>query len=312
MSRFKETMEVDTPKGKPLKRLAVELEDSVLQLCRHPRYGASLGRAKTYIIKKLQEYGYQVFLQEFYNPYGKFYNITAERKGTEPGRYVIGAHYDAEEPVEEDTSNPGADDNASSVAVLLAVAKRLPRRPKRTVELVFYACEESPFSAESNAFMGSYAHAAECTPEEVTGMIALDMLGVYGDEPITMESRWVKLLKPLLPKHGNFIAVCGDANADTVNLAKTAQYFLSDYICAVRVNMPPISLPRTEIGTTRLFDSDHCNYRLRGIPAIMISDTADLRNQNYHGAADTPDTLNYTMMARVAWGILDILKYVAW
>lgn len=308
MGRFKETMEVGTPRRKPLKRLAGELEDSVRKLCRHPRYGATLGRAKAYIVKKLREYGYEVRLQEFYNPYGRYFNIIAERKGTAPGRYVIGAHYDAQEPLDEGAFNPGADDNASSVAVLLAVAKRLPRRPRRSVEMVFYACEEYPFFTEkSNAYMGSYTHAAGCTPDNVLGMIALDMLGVYGNEPVTSNEWWAKFLKPLLPKHGNFTAVCGDAKADTVNLAKTAQYFLSNYICAVRVNMPP-----GPMGTDRLFDSDHCNYRTRGIPAVMITDTAEIRNPNYHGEKDTPDTLDYTMMARVAWAILDILKYVAW
>lgn len=310
-----QTIEAGTPKRKPLKSLAGELEDSVLKLCRHPRYGSTLGKAKAYIVKKLQEYGYEVYLQEFFNMHGRFYNIIAERKGTAPGRYIIGAHYDVCSPEGEDTDGyvfPGADDNGSAVAVLLAVAKRLPKRPKRTVEMVFYACEEPPFFSEKGA-MGSWHHANSCDPKEVIGMIALDMLGVYGDNAVAPDSPpWAKALKPLLPGHGNFLTVCGAADSDTVNLAKTAQYFISDYMCAVRVNMPRVGIPGTEIGTNRLFDSDHRNYVPLDIPAIMITDTAQIRNTNYHTDADTPDTLDYTMMAKATWAVLDILKYVAW
>jgi hypothetical protein len=49
--------------------------------------------------------------------------------------------------------------------------------------------------------------------------------------------------------------------------------------------------------------SDHRNYWSRGWPAVIVTDTAYLRNPNYHTRHDTPDTLDYTKMARVVDGV---------
>ena len=49
--------------------------------------------------------------------------------------------------------------------------------------------------------------------------------------------------------------------------------------------------------------SDQRNYWQRGFTAVMITDTAYLRNPNYHTAADTADTLDYERMAHVVDGV---------
>jgi hypothetical protein len=43
--------------------------------------------------------------------------------------------------------------------------------------------------------------------------------------------------------------------------------------------------------------SDHLSYWDEGYPAIMITDTAMCRNKHYHEASDTPEKLNYPVMA---------------
>jgi hypothetical protein len=48
---------------------------------------------------------------------------------------------------------------------------------------------------------------------------------------------------------------------------------------------------------------DHASYWRFGMPAIMVTDTAFLRNPNYHGDADTADTLDYERMAQVVRGV---------
>lgn len=45
-------------------------------------------------------------------------------------------------------------------------------------------------------------------------------------------------------------------------------------------------------------------HRRRGRPAVIITDTAYLRNPNYHTARDTADTLDYAQMARIVDGLL--------
>ena len=48
-----------------------------------------------------------------------------------------------------------------------------------------------------------------------------------------------------------------------------------------------------------LFLSDHSSFWKHGFPALMITDTAFLRNPHYHSSTDTADTLNYDFLAKV-------------
>ena len=264
--------------------LAGELRRHVEQLCAAPRRGATLSQAQEYIEHELAMAGFEVRRQEFHNAQGVFYNIIAERKGRVPSRYIIGAHYDACDCGDEEP-NPGADDNASGVATLLALAKRLPRTPEYTVELVFYACEEPPWFATPD--MGSARHAATCTAKEVKGMICLEMLGCFRHDGAEGAS-YFPGSRLLLPRTDDFIAVVGDWAS--LSLAKKAYRHLSKAMPAVRANIP---FAHGSI----LYFSDHRNYAPLGIPAIMITDTAMLRNANYHTTADTPDSLCYPCMA---------------
>jgi Zn-dependent M28 family amino/carboxypeptidase len=45
--------------------------------------------------------------------------------------------------------------------------------------------------------------------------------------------------------------------------------------------------------------SDHLSFWRAGIPAILITDTADFRNPNYHRPTDTPATLDYPRVAAI-------------
>jgi len=49
--------------------------------------------------------------------------------------------------------------------------------------------------------------------------------------------------------------------------------------------------------------SDHRSYWAAGYPAVMVTDTAFYRNDRYHTARDTPDTLDYGRMAEVVRGV---------
>ena len=42
--------------------------------------------------------------------------------------------------------------------------------------------------------------------------------------------------------------------------------------------------------------SDHASYWKAGMPAILLSDTAEMRNPNYHKKTDTPDTIDYEFL----------------
>ena len=57
--------------------------------------------------------------------------------------------------------------------------------------------------------------------------------------------------------------------------------------------------------------SDHRNYWSRGWPAVMVTDTAYLRNPNYHTSGDLAETLDYTKMARVVDGVLSAAMHLS-
>ena len=57
--------------------------------------------------------------------------------------------------------------------------------------------------------------------------------------------------------------------------------------------------------------SDHLNYRNRGYPAVMITDTAYLRNRNYHTEHDTADKLDYERMAMVVQAVYTAVLEIA-
>jgi hypothetical protein len=50
-------------------------------------------------------------------------------------------------------------------------------------------------------------------------------------------------------------------------------------------------------GDELLSRSDHWSYLQAGVPAVMVTDTAEFRNPNYHGRGDRPGTLDYARMA---------------
>ncbi len=59
--------------------------------------------------------------------------------------------------------------------------------------------------------------------------------------------------------------------------------------------------------TVDLDRSDHAPFWRAQIPAVMITGTAVLRNPRYHRASDTPDTLDYTQMAKATAALTAVL-----
>jgi hypothetical protein len=111
-------------------------------------------------------------------------NVVLMYQGSQPGAgvIVVGAHYDSisTPPFDGAAYAPGANDNASGVAVMLEVARLLADQPHRAALIfVAFAAEETGRQG-SQAFVRDYL-SAQPTPISVLGMINLDMLGsVFG------------------------------------------------------------------------------------------------------------------------------------
>jgi Zn-dependent M28 family amino/carboxypeptidase len=53
--------------------------------------------------------------------------------------------------------------------------------------------------------------------------------------------------------------------------------------------------------------SDHLPFWAAGIPAVLWTDTANFRNPHYHGASDTPGTLDYSFLAQVTGALREVV-----
>lgn len=222
-------------------------------------------------------------------------NVVGSFGPTEDPRVIIGAHYDSFGLFGE---NPGADDNASGTAGLLELARLLGKRePSVRADLVAYPNEEPPYFASPG--MGSEVHARHLrtTRAEIWGMISLEMIGYFtANQP---SPNWLYSL--LLPSRGDFIAVVGRlSDRRQVRYLKRG---MRGQGVAVYSFTAPAALPGLDA-------SDHRSYWNQGYRAVMITDTAFLRNPNYHTPEDTADTLDYERMAHVVDGLFNALLHM--
>jgi acetylornithine deacetylase/succinyl-diaminopimelate desuccinylase-like protein len=113
--------------GQEMQVSVERLRSDVNRLCseftpRSYRDHDNLERAAAWIADELRAAGLRVEIQEYELPEGVYRNVIGFRDAGEPSvpAMVIGAHYDAYGKF------PGADDNASGLAVLLELARALP------------------------------------------------------------------------------------------------------------------------------------------------------------------------------------------
>jgi Zn-dependent M28 family amino/carboxypeptidase len=219
-------------------------------------------------------------------------NLVAIIPGTNPALpcIVLGAHYDSV------IGTPGADDNASGVAAVLELARLLKEQPtRRTIHCVAFTHEEPPYFYTRQMGSRRYAQKLKKQNVKVQAMFALEMLG-YADERV-LQSYPFPLLRRLggYPLYGNYLALVG--NLRSWRLLARVKALMRTY-CSVGVESlcAPGFLPP-------LFLSDHASFWRYGYPALMVTDTAFLRNPHYHLRSDTAETLNYNFLADVVSGL---------
>jgi Zn-dependent M28 family amino/carboxypeptidase len=205
---------------------------------------------------------------------------------------LIGAHYDAV------PGTPGADDNATGVAVLLELARAFATEPAK------YPIRLVAFDLEEYGLIGSSQYAADLQQQgqRLRLMFSLEMLG-YCDSTVGSQ-RYPAGLERFYPNRANFIALIG-------NLATIPDLLrLSRRIRAS--GMPCEWLPAPNRGLmvpqTRL--SDHAPFWDRGYRAIMVTDTAFLRNPHYHQISDRIDTLDLDFLVGVCRGLEVSIRYL--
>lgn len=269
---------------------------------RHLEKPDAFRAAEAYVERELSGAGYEVSRQTYRVGEAEVSNFIAESAGTKVADeiVIVGAHYDTV------PTTPGADDNASAVAVLIEVARLLRDfRAARTIRFVGFACEEPPHFHTFE--MGSQRYARECKTrgEDVRGMLCLEMLGYYTTAERSQEQpagipRW---LKWAFPTRGDFLAAVGNLQS-----WRLLWQFRRGFKRAVRFPLFSIALPES-IAEIRF--SDNSSFWDQGYPALMLTDTSFLRNPHYHMSTDTPDTLDYERMTQVTLGVAGAVRRIA-
>ena len=226
---------------------------------------------RAWIQSELESAGWIVEVQETERMGHPIFNITAKRNDTAP-QIILGAHYDTRMIADHDPKPtnltkpvPGANDGASGVAVLLEMARSLPKDTV-PVWLVFFDTEDNGRIDGWDWILGSRAFAEETAirPEAV---VVVDMIG---DADLNI----------YLEKNSN-VAI----RTEIWSIA--AQLGYSDKF----INEEKYSML-----------DDHTPFLEAGIPAV---DIIDFDYPYWHTAEDTPDKVSAESLGAVGETLLN-------
>jgi Peptidase family M28 len=272
----------------PLNVSAAQLQKHLenLEFERHTLAGRQ--RARNYIRQTLESYGWSV--QEHIFEQGV--NLWAERPGKSPNpqKILLGAHYDTV------SGTVGASDNATGVVVLLEMARLLAQAPiGQTLQIVF-------FDQEEQGILGSAAWAShEPFQKNLAGAVILDMVGFTCQTP-GCQQKPEGLNVELPSDRGDFLAALGDAeHPELLNAVEKSA--LPD-----RPKILTLSIPFKGLLVPVAVRSDHVPFWLQGMGAVLITDTAFLRNPHYHQPTDTLSTLDLPFLADNAQIVANTLR----
>jgi len=244
----------------------------------------ALDAAATYVAEQFQAAGLAVSEDAFPAEGRLFRNIVGTSLGilAPQEEVLVVAHYDTR------PGTPGADDNASAVAAMIEAARTLvPTRLQRTLQFVGFTLEEY-------GYLGSrhFARRAKRERRKIVGVLDMEMVG--------FTSRRQRLPPGIRARiTGDFIGVVGNRRSRTL---------VEAFVSSARRAVPSLPVESLVVGwngyllpIVRL--SDHVSFWDAGFPAVMITDTAFLRNPHYHSASDSLDTLDLPFLTQVTAAI---------
>ncbi len=240
------------------------------------RYAEEPGNiiAADYIAQKLVSYGYTVINQ---NDQATCRNVYATLTGTtEPQKkYILCAHYDSQIDWGSTAIAPGADDNASGVAVVLEAARILKAyAPKYTIVFAL-------FDEEEIDLIGSQYYASH-TGSNTLGAINMDMLGYDSDSDYKID-----------------IHVRNVGQSSTLSNAVNYVNTLYHVGCTTYVRNP---------GTD---ESDQYSFWDQNYSAIGLLEDEEDFNEDYHTTSDRFSLFNAEYFLRCAKLAIGTLAYLS-
>jgi len=328
-----------------------------------------LNATRDYIKGELESMGYNVKQTDFIAKFGfsdeselheeTVSNLVVDIPGSEfPDEIVlIGAHYDSRASMQgdgdlerqrgripkrpennnptkdSDWNTPGANDNGSGIATLLALAKEFKdKKITRTLRLVAWVNEEFPFY--SNAFlpekkgkdgyisegMGSYVHAKSCAGKDGSGVrenivcaISFDTMGWYPGDAYKYKGRgwldrfmiWIQHFPPV----GDYVAFL--SNNKTGKILKKFERHYNSKKPGVRAikRFVPMLLDRTL--NKKGAWSDDWSYWQFDYPGFIVTDLAYIRSPRYHRNDDIVEHIDFPLFTEVVWQLRETIEAFA-
>ncbi|MDD5423640.1 MAG: M20/M25/M40 family metallo-hydrolase [Candidatus Omnitrophica bacterium] len=265
----------------------------------------SLERAADYIKKEFVKYGYDPEEQSYHmekrgfrdKPYR---NIIAVKEGSggKDKIIIVCAHYDTYREA------PGADDNASGVAAVLELARRLRGIDlDKTVKFIAFTNEEVDILFD-DPDTGSYRYAKEARAahEDIKAVLCIDMIGYYSDKPGSQKCPLI--FKFFYPDKGNFIGMCSDIGSYNLLRRVVGEFKKVSDVPVEHMAAPAPFVPE-------LFTSDNRAFWTFGYESVWVSDTCIYRNPYMHTKDDAYETLDYEKMSRVVDGLYKVVLKLA-
>jgi len=209
---------------------------------------------------------------------------------------LVGAHYDSV------ATTPGADDNASGVAAVMSLAQAFANtKHERSLRFVLFTNEEPPYFQTSD--MGSLVYAKECKKrgDQIVAMLSLETLGYYATAKGSQKAP--AGLEGQIPDTGNFLAVVGNVTSTPI-----VETFKNWFARNSTLPLTGMALPASIVEQGW---SDHWSFWQEGYPAVMVTDTALLRNPHYHQPTDTAETLDYERFTQAVKGLEGVIQELA-
>lgn len=261
--------------------------------------GAGWQAAQDRCASTFEALGYDVELHAF----DEGINVIGRKESPADTAIVVSAHYDSV------GGCTGADDNATGVAAVLELAELLAA--EELAHDVVFAC----WDQEENGLLGSTAWVLGNDTSNLVEAWSFEMIGYASDEPNSQAlPTGLELVFPdevaavaANDFRGDFITFVGDEE-----MATTAATFEGQ---ADELGLPVVSLLLTaglvlSPLTGDLKRSDHTPFWLAGVPAVMVTDSANFRNEAYHcnGVEDSVDRLDFDFATRVVEAAAETLK----
>jgi len=278
-----------------LKTIEQQLQKHVYHLAdeigeRNVLHPQALHAAENYISQVWHKQGYTVEKQAYQEEGVSCANLEVNLPGSSHPEQIIliGAHYDSV------AGSPGANDNASGVAVLLELSRLLrSSSTEKTIRFVAFTNEEPPFFFTRRQGSRIYAKSVRKRGDNIRLMVALETMGYFSNEPDSQS--YPPLFNFFYPDRANFISMVSNYGSRKLML-RLARAFRGS-----------TEFPLEHVSTFSFIPgvawSDHLSFWINRYRAMMITDTAFYRYPYYHTAQDTAEKLNYDKLAQVCDGL---------